>query len=161
PSLLFTSVRPLGSAPDSAITIEAPVGKPLVVTVKVAAVPTANVALLVLVIAGAWFTVIVNDCVALGGTPLLAVIVIWNEPPEPPPGVPEFVAVPSLLFANVMPGGSAPVWEITIGDDGEAVVVTVKVPATPTLNVALFALVIAGAWSTRSVIDCVASGVTP
>jgi hypothetical protein len=44
------NVTPLGSAPDS---LNAGVGAPVVVTVKLPAVPTTNVALLALVIAGA------------------------------------------------------------------------------------------------------------
>jgi hypothetical protein len=62
-------------------------------------------------------------------------------------GVPDKVAVPLLLFTNVTPLGSAPVSVITmLAFVGNPVVVTVKVPAVPTLNVVLFALVIAGAW---------------
>jgi hypothetical protein len=51
--LLLTKVTPLGSAPVSEIAIVAPVGKPVVVTEKVPAVPTVNVVLSALVIAGA------------------------------------------------------------------------------------------------------------
>ena len=40
-------------------------------------------------------------------------------------------------------------------------VVTVNVPAVPTVNVVLSALVMAGAWSTVSVKLWVASGATP
>jgi hypothetical protein len=43
------------------------------VTVNDPAVPTVNVVLLALVIAGAWFTVSVKVCVALGPTPFAAV----------------------------------------------------------------------------------------
>src|SRR5688500_15315170 len=43
PSLLLTKVTPVGSAPVWLITIEAPVGKPVVVTVKVPGVPTLKV----------------------------------------------------------------------------------------------------------------------
>ncbi len=57
PSLLFTKVTPPGSAPVSVITIEALVGEPVVVTVKVPGVPTRKVALLALVIAGGCATV--------------------------------------------------------------------------------------------------------
>ncbi len=47
----------------------------MVVTVNVPAMPTANVVLLALVIAGAWSTVRVKVWVASGVTPLAAVIV--------------------------------------------------------------------------------------
>jgi hypothetical protein len=50
-------------------------GKPVAVTVNVPATPIKNVVALPLVIAGGWFTVSVKLCVALGATPLLAVIV--------------------------------------------------------------------------------------
>ena len=43
------------------------------VIVKLPALPTMNVAALALVIAGAWLTVSVKSCVALGLTPLSAV----------------------------------------------------------------------------------------
>ncbi len=52
------------------------VGKPEAVTVNVPALPTANVVLLALVMAGARFTVSVKLWVALGRIPLLAVMVI-------------------------------------------------------------------------------------
>jgi hypothetical protein len=54
----------------------APVGNPVVVTLNVPAVPTVNVVLSALVMAGAWFTVRVKLCIAVLPTPLLAVIVI-------------------------------------------------------------------------------------
>jgi hypothetical protein len=54
----------------------AAVGKPVVVTVKLPAVPTVKVALFALVTAGGSFTVRVNVCGAVGAIPLLAVIVI-------------------------------------------------------------------------------------
>jgi hypothetical protein len=63
---------------------------------------------------------------------------------------------------NVTPGGSVPV-SLRVGV-GNPVAVTVKVPAVPTLNVVLFALVIAGAteaWFTVSMKLCVASVPTP
>lgn len=52
PLLLSTNVKLLGNAPVSVIDIEAPVGKPVVVTVKVSGVPVWKVLLLGLVIAG-------------------------------------------------------------------------------------------------------------
>ena len=67
------NVTPLGSAP---VCVTVCAGKPVLVTVKVPAVPTVNVALFALVIADAWFTVRVKLCTALLPTPLLAVKVI-------------------------------------------------------------------------------------
>jgi hypothetical protein len=61
----------------------------------------------------------------------------------PAAGVPLSVAVPLPLATNVTPVGSAPVF---VNDAvGVPVVVTVNVPVAPTVNVALFALGIAGA----------------
>ena len=61
--------------------------------------------------------------------------------------MPARVAVPSRLSTKVTPVGSAPVSVNGVGI-GKPVVVTVNVPAVLTTNVVLFALVIAGAWST-------------
>ena len=75
PFPLFVNVTPLGNAPVSVID---GVGVPVVVTVKLPAVPTLNVVLLALVIAGACvaaLTVNVKLWVAGVPTPLLAVIV--------------------------------------------------------------------------------------
>jgi hypothetical protein len=72
---LLTNVTPLGSAP---VSVSVGVGDPVVVTVKLPAVPTVNVVLLALVIAGATcavFTVKVKAWLAGPPTPLLAVIV--------------------------------------------------------------------------------------
>jgi hypothetical protein len=102
-----------------------------------------NVVLAALVIAGAWFTVSVKLWVAVLPTPLLAEIVRAYVPPVPPAGVPLNVAVPFPLFTNVTPPGRAPV-SVSEGF-GVPVVVTVNVPAEPTVKVVLPALVIAGA----------------
>ena len=51
-------------------------GKPVVVTVNVPAMPTVNVVVLALVIAGAWFTVSVNACGAFAPAVFVAVKVI-------------------------------------------------------------------------------------
>jgi len=64
-------------------------------------------------------------------------------PPLPAAGVPLSVPVPFPLFTKVTPLGSAPV-SVKVGD-GDPVVVTAKLPAVPTVNVVLLALVIAGA----------------
>ncbi len=61
-------------------------------------------------------------------------------------GVPASVAVPLPLSANVTPPGKVPV-SLRLGV-GEPVVVTVKLPAAPTVKLVLSALVIAGAWLT-------------
>jgi hypothetical protein len=53
PFPLSLNVTPLGSAP---VSLSEGVGLPVVVTVKLASVPTVNVVLLALVIVGAWFT---------------------------------------------------------------------------------------------------------
>jgi hypothetical protein len=50
---------------------------------------------------------------------------------------------------NVTPLGSAPV-SISVGV-GDPAVVTVKLPAVPTVNAVLLALVIVGAWFTVNV----------
>jgi hypothetical protein len=73
---LSTNVTPLGSAP---VSVSDGVGVPVVVTIKLPAVPTVNVVLLALVMAGATcgaFTVNVKLWLAGLPTPLLAVIVI-------------------------------------------------------------------------------------
>lgn len=69
----MVSVTPLGKVPD-AVKVEA--GEPVAVTVNVPALPTVNVVLFALLIAGAWTTVRTKFCVASGATPLLAVRVI-------------------------------------------------------------------------------------
>jgi hypothetical protein len=66
-------------------------------------------------------------------------------------GVPPRVAVPLPLFTNVTPLGSAPVSESDA--DGVPVVVMEKAPAEPTVKVALFALVNAGAWFTALTVN--------
>lgn|SRR5215472_17838 len=76
-------------------------------------------------------------------TPLLAVKVIEYALPVPTAGVPESVPVPFPLSLKVTPLGSAPV---SVSDGvGVPVVVTENVPAVPTVNVLLLALVITGA----------------
>ena len=68
----------------------------------------------------------------------------------PVAGVPLNVAVPFPLSTSVTPDGSATP-RPTIDDAGNPVVVTVKVPAEPTVKVVAVALVITGAWLTVSV----------
>ena len=75
-------------------------------------------------------TVRMKLCVALGDTPLFAVIVKGNVPPVPLLGVPDIVAVPLPLSTNVTPVGSVapPSDSINVGPLGKPVVVTLKVP---------------------------------
>jgi hypothetical protein len=90
---------------------------------------------------GACGTANVNDCVAFEPTPFAAVKVMLNTPPVV--GVPLSVPDPLWLSMNDTPVGSAPL-SLRLGV-GYPVAVTVNEPATPAVNVVLFALVIAGA----------------
>src|SRR5208337_3558153 len=112
-----------------------------------------------LVMAGAWLTVKVKVWVAGLPTPLEAVKVREYVPPVPAAGVPLSVAVPLPLSANVTPLGKVPV-SLRLAC-GKAVVVTVKLPAAPTMKVVLLALVMAGAWLTVRVKVWVAGLPTP
>ena len=97
----------------------------------------------------------VKVCVPGLPTPLLAVMLMAYALPVPGAGVPANVAVPSPLLVKVTLLGNAPV---SPNDAvGVPVVVTVKVPAVPTVNVALLELVITGAVFTVSVKLCVPS----
>jgi hypothetical protein len=131
------NVTPAGNVPDS---LRVAAGYPLAVTVKLPALPTVNVALLALVIAGAWLTVRAKFCVAAEPTPLEAVNVRLYVPPEPAVGVPLSTPVDAL---NVTPVGNAP--DSLRVAAGNPLAVTVKLLALPTVNVALLALAIAGA----------------
>ena len=72
-----------------------------------------------------------------------ATMVTGYVPALPDAGVPLSVAVPFPLLVKVTPLGSAPV---SVSDGaGVPVVVTVKLPAAPTVKVILLALVMAGA----------------
>jgi hypothetical protein len=101
-------VTPLGSAP---VSVRDGVGVPVAVTVKVPAVPTTKVALLALVIAGAWsaFTAMLRACVADCGPPALesvTLIVKLNGLPVAVVGVP---VIAPVLELRVRPGGNVPV----------------------------------------------------
>jgi hypothetical protein len=86
---------------------------------------------------------------------LLVVNVMGYVPAVPAAGMPAKVPVPFLLSKNVTPLGSAPV---SVKDGtGKPVAVTGNVPAVPTVNAVLLALLIAGGWSTVNVKVCVAS----
>ena len=71
--MLAFSVTPEGNAP---VSLKFGAGVPLATTVKLPAVPTVNVIVFALVIAGAWLMTSVKFCVAAVPMPLLAVIVI-------------------------------------------------------------------------------------
>jgi hypothetical protein len=87
-------------------------------------------------VTGGGVTVKTKLWTALGETPFDAVKVMGNEPLAV--GVP--LRVPAL---NVTPPGSVP--DSAILGVGDPVAVTVNEPATPSVNVVLFALAMAGA----------------
>src|SRR5579862_9090533 len=122
--VVVLKLSPEGSVP---VSLNVSPGKPLAVTVKLPAVPAVNVALLALVMAGAWSIVSVNVWLAAVPTPLEAVMVTVYVPPVPAPGVPLNAPVDVL---KVTPVGNVPV-SPNVGA-GEPVAVTVKVPAVPT-----------------------------
>jgi len=94
-------------------------------------------------------TMSVKFCVAFGETPFDAVITIRYVPPVFAAGVP--LSRPAEV--NVTPLGSVPVSLNIAG--GKPTPVTVKVPAVPTINGVLVALVMAGAWFTVNMKLCV------
>jgi hypothetical protein len=134
---LSRKVTPLGKAP---VSVRIEVGKPVVVRLNEPDVPTVKVALLALVIAGAWSTVSVKVCVASAPIPLCAVKVREYVPAVPAAGVPASFPVAGV---NVTPEGRVPL-SASVGA-GKPVAVTVKVPAAPTVNMVLLALVMAAA----------------
>jgi len=140
-------VIPPGRAPDSVIV---GVGNPVAVTWNELAIPMMKVLLFPLVMAGGWSTVSVKLCVALGPTPLLAMMVNVYMPPVPAAGVPR--STPNEV--NATPLGRAPD-SVKVGA-GNPVAVTANEPNVPTVKVVWFALVIAGAWPTVKVKLCVA-----
>jgi hypothetical protein len=146
-----SNVTPPGRAP---VSLHVGVGVPVTTAVNVPAVPWVNVALFALVIAGGALTVSVKLWVAFGRIAFCAVIVIGNVPPAV--GVPESTPVAEL---NVTPFGSVPL-SLNSGA-GVPVAVTAKVPAAPSVNVTLFALVIAGAALTVRVKLWLGFGRTP
>ena len=136
---------PLVTAPTALLTLPVP---PVNTPVRVVELPAVIVgaAAVKLVMTGAATTLNVNDCVAFGSVPLLAVMVIDELPIAA--ADPEIVAVPFPLSVKFTPAGNDPV--LAKADTGLPVVVTVKLPAVPAVKVTLFALVIAGA-CTRTV----------
>jgi len=137
-------VTPEGRVP---VSERAGVGKPVAVTVKLPSEPVVKVTLFALVIAGAWFTVSVNDWVEVP-VAFVAVKLTWYTPLVPDAGVPERTPVAAL---KVTPEGRVPDSEYVAARN--PVEVTVNVPLEPTTNVVLFALVIAGASLTVKVND--------
>jgi hypothetical protein len=121
--------------------------------VNVPGVPTVKVELFALVITGAVSTVSVKFCVALGATPLDAVISIGN--------VPLIVGVPLSrpVVVNVTPFGSAPV-SLKVGA-GKPAAIIVNVPGAPTVKFVIFGLANEGPSFTFSVKLCVASAPAP
>ena len=131
---------PLVTAPTELLTLPVP---PLNTPVSVVEPPAVIVgaAAVKLLIAGAATTLNVNDWVAFGNVPLLAVMVIGVLPI--PAAVPEIVAVPLPLSVKFTPEGNA-TFLVRVGA-GLPVVVTVNVPLAPAVKVTLFALVMEGA----------------
>ena len=107
--------------------------------------------------AGGWFTFTVKLCVAAVPTLLLAVMVTMVSPPVAAAGVPEITPV---VGSRPRPLGRVPVVTAKVGA-GKPVAATVKLPAVPTVKVALAALVMVGDWPTVRVKVCVASVPTP
>src|SRR5664280_1582128 len=133
PLVLALKVNPLGRAPVSASVA---VGEPVVVTVKVEALPTVGVTRELLVNFGGVPMVMVKACVT---EPLALVAVRVRMEVPAVVGVPEMVAVPLVLALKVNPAGRAPVSaSVAVG---EPVVVTVKVEAFPTVSEVEAALV--------------------
>ena len=112
----------MGSAP---VSVKVGAGDPVAVTVKVPAVPSVKVVWLAEVMVGATRvdTVRVKLWVALGVTPLAAVMVMGKLPLAV--GVPE--STPAV--DRVTPVGRGPI-SVKVGA-GEPVAVTVKLPAVP------------------------------
>src|SRR5262252_2289487 len=97
----------------------------------------------------------VKLCVAFGSVPFVAVSVTGKAPP--------CVGVPDSSPAgdSVRPLGSTPAVTLTVGGGKPVIVTWNVVPGVFSVNVAVFALVIAGGVVTRTVKLCVAFGSTP
>ena len=133
PLVLALKVNPLGRVPVSASVA---VGEPVVVTVKVKALPIVGAARELLVNFGGVPMVIVKVCVT---EPLALVAVKVRVEVPAVVGVPEMVAVPLVFALKVKPAGRVPVSaSVAVG---EPVVVTVKAKAFPTVSEVEAALV--------------------
>ena len=122
-----SNVTPPGNAPLS-LSVEAE--KPEDFSVNSPEFPAVNIARFGLEIAASSFTVSVKFYVAADPIPFAAPNVTECAPPLPAAGVPSTVPVPFPTFIKPSPPGSAPVSEVVAG--GAPVVVTPKLPATPT-----------------------------
>jgi hypothetical protein len=92
PSPLSLNVTPFGSAP---VSLNEGVGFPVVVTVKLASVPTVKVVLLALVIVGAWFT----ELAVKATNPR-----VTSSLEDPVPNVAVWApAVDATLYSNICP----------------------------------------------------------
>ena len=129
-------LTPAGRLPALSVAV----GKPVVLTVKLNAVPAVSVSAAALVKTGALLTVRTKAWLVVP-VEFFAVNVIGNEPLAVAAGVPDRVAVPSELAVNVTPAGSVPA-RVTVGV-GVPEVVTLKLNAVPEVAVAEFALVMA------------------
>ena len=131
------NVTPAGSVPAVTLTVGA--GKPVITTVKEPAAPRGKVVLFALVIAGGALTTTVKACVAFGSVPLVAVSVTGNDP--------LCVGVPDSNPAadSVRPVGNTPLVTLTVGAGLPVITTWNVVPAVFSRNVAVLALVIAGA----------------
>ena len=136
-------------------------GKPLVVTVNVPGVPTVNVVVLALVNAGAWFTVSVKAC----GARRADAVGRGEGEGVGAAGTRSRRAAQRARAVAVVDEGHASrqrhAADASIVGSGKPLVVTVNVPAAPTMKVVLAALVMAGASVTFSVKACVPFGRTP
>jgi hypothetical protein len=128
-------VTPVGNRPDSE---SLGAGNPVIVTVNDAGMPTPNVVLVALVIAGGVVTVSKKFCVSFGRTPFCADKVIGKIPLVE--GVPPRTPV---TMSNVTPIGNAPV-SVKVAA-GKPLAVTVNVLDVPSMNVTFSALTISGA----------------
>jgi hypothetical protein len=133
------NVTPLGKAPDS---VRVGAGIPVVVTLKVPGLPTTNVVLEALVMAGAELTVRLNDWVAAVPTLLVAVIVkVYGVAEATIDEDPVRVPLPAPLSWKLNPAGRVDVESV---GDGEPVAVTLNVNGTPDTSETEFGLVMAG-----------------
>src|SRR5690242_15722251 len=110
------------------------------VTVKPPAELTVAAVLLAVVAVAASLRVRVKLSVASGDWPLCAVMVTWEPPRGRAAEVPLSVAVPSPLSTKLTPLGSDAPPSLRLGV-GKPRVVTLKLPAVPTVKVVLLALV--------------------